>query len=152
MIVDISARIASEVALKSNLGQKGKKPWMQKIIYMNLLVELAQVFRAHGLYPTPASRMGSYAPDLLIAYKCLVEKSSDRNLRIKFGKHLVHLEMNKHARFNTATKKSVLKQRALAAKDKEPSIIEMFLGLYAAYLNETHLSGSKESPVLAIAL
>jgi hypothetical protein len=33
--------------------QKGKLPFLVKIVYMNALVEVAKIIRMHGLYPVP---------------------------------------------------------------------------------------------------
>ena len=76
--VDMSGRIQSDIILKKLQDQYGKKPFIQKITYMNLLVELTQLIRLYGLYPIPGPWMENLAPDLEIGYLHMVEKRKDQ--------------------------------------------------------------------------
>ena len=70
----MSGRIQTDITLKKLLGQHGKKPFIQKIVYMNLLAELTQMRRLHGLYPTPGPDMAKQAPDMEIGHLHIVKK------------------------------------------------------------------------------
>ena len=67
-MVDISGRIQTDVALKKLQGQYGKKPFVQKILYMNLLAELTKMLRFYGLYPIMGPQMAKLAPDMEIGH------------------------------------------------------------------------------------
>ena len=73
-MVDMLGRIQTDITLKKLQGQCGKKPFVQKIIYMNLLAELTQMLRLHGLYPIPGPQMAKLAPDMEIGHLHIVEK------------------------------------------------------------------------------
>ena len=77
-MVDMSGRIQTDITLKKLQGQYGKKPFVQKIVYMNLLAKLTQMLRLHGLYPIPGPQMAKLASDMEIGHLHIVEKRKDK--------------------------------------------------------------------------
>ena len=148
--MDISGRIQSDIVLKKLDGVFGKKPFMQKIIYMNLLTELALVFKVHGLYLIPSSKMASCAPDLVLVQDIFSSKNNNKKTRQKFNDLRLNLEKNKYAMFGTCLKRHVLAAKALGNKDIDPSLLEMFLCLYSVYLAKWHLSNARDHPIFEI--
>ena len=97
-MVDMSGRIQTDITLKKLQGQHGKKPFIQKIVYMNLLAELTQMLRLHGLYPTPGPDMAKQAPGMEIGHLHIVNKKKDKSVQ-KIAKeinycHLVSINGN----------------------------------------------------------
>ena len=77
-MVDMSGRIQTDITLKKFQGQYEKKHFVQKILYVNLLAELTQILRLHGLYPVPGPQMAKLAPDMEIGHLRIVEKRKDK--------------------------------------------------------------------------
>ena len=57
-MVDMSGRIQTDITLKKLQGQHWNKPFIQKNVYMNLLAELTQMLRLHGLVSDTGSSDG----------------------------------------------------------------------------------------------
>ena len=54
---------------------------MGKIIYFNILVDFAQLVRAHGLYPRLSKDCIKYSPSIAVAYNHIINSGSqDRQM------------------------------------------------------------------------
>ena len=146
----MSNRITADITLKKLDGQLGKKPFLQKIIYMNLLNEMALVFRLHGLYLVPGPKMQRWAPDLFIVYEHLTKENSDELSKSKFVELRTIVERHRFAKFGTNLKRHVISKKAIESKGIESTLMEMFLILYTIHLTENCLKDTKERPMFLI--
>ena len=146
----MSGRIQTDITLKKLQGQHGKKPFIQKIVYMNLLAELTQMLRLHGLYPTPGPDMAKQAPDMEIGHLHIVKKKKDKCVKEDWVRLRSCIERSKLAKFGTLMKRHVLPAKAMGQNDKVPSLLELYLTMYTVYLAEGRLSITKENPIFPI--
>ena len=149
-MVDMSGRIQTDITLKKLQRQHVKKPFIQKIVYMNLLAELTQMLRLHGLYPAPGPDMAKQAPDMEIGHLCIVKKKKDKCVKEDWVRLRSCIERNKLAKFGTLTKRHILPAKAMGQNDKVPSLLELYLTMYTVYLSEGRLSITKEHPIFTI--
>ena len=149
-MVDMSGRIQTDITLKKLQGQHGKKPFIQKIVYMNLLAELTQMLRLHGLYPTPGPDMAKQAPDMEIGHLHIVKKKKDKCVKEDWVRLRSCIERSKLAKFGTLMKRHVLPAKAMGQNDKVPSLLELYLTMYTVYLSEGRFSSTKENPIFTI--
>ena len=146
----MSGRIQTDITLKKLKGQYGKKPFVQKIVYMNLLAELTQMLRLHGLYPIPGPQMAKLAPDMEIGHLHIVEKRKDQCVKEDWVSLRSCIERSKLAKFGTLMKRHILPTKAMGQNGKVPSLLELYLTLYTVYLSEARLSITKENPIFSI--
>ena len=114
---------------------------------MNLLAELTQMLRLHGLYPIPGPQMSKLAPDMEIGHLHIVEKRKDKCVKEDWVSLRLCIERSKLANFVTLMKRHVLQTKAMVQNDKVPSLLELYLTLYTVYLSKARLSITKENPI-----
>ena len=97
---------------------------------MNLLAELTQMLRVHGLYPIPGPQMAKLAPDMEIGHLHIVEKRKDKCVTEDWVSLRSCIERSKLTKFGTLTKRHVLPTKAMGQKGKVPSLLELYLTMY----------------------
>ena len=117
-MVDMSGCIQSDITMKKLQGQHGKKPFIQKIVYMNLLAELTQLLRLHGLYPIPSPGMAKLAPDLKIGHLHIVEKKTKKRVKDDCVSLRSCIERNKIAKFGSLMKTHILSPKTFDQKGR----------------------------------
>ena len=117
---------------------------------MNLLAELTQMLRLHGLFSTPGPDMAKQAPDMEIGNLHIVKKKKDECVKEDWVHLRSCIERNRLAKFGTLMKRHVLPTKPMGQNNKVPSPLELYLTMYTVYLSEGRLSSTKENPIFTI--
>ena len=136
---------------------KGVKPFMGKLIYLNLLVDMATIFRAYTLYPELTTMASTNTPQLVIANKAIMKSGqklstketkaynkATNNIRVSF-------ETIRETLVNDTTLPSQLKpfinKKNLKYEGFNPSILPFFLHLHYHFFGEQYLNNIRKKPI-----
>ena len=100
--------------------QKGKLPFLVKIVYMNALVEVAKIIRMHGLYPVPRHDIAKRSPQMDIAHRYLMKRERD-DVAVTFDKMRSTMQDKDNRSFSAAVKRSVLGAHHLSGNVYDPA-------------------------------
>ena len=143
---------AMRITKTQNRGmQKGRLPFLAKIVYMNALVEVAKVIRMHGLYPVPRHDIAKQSPQINIAHKYLMKRERD-DVAVKFKKLQSAMQDKEIKTFSAAVKRSVLGARHLNGNVYDLTTLTLFILSYINWLNKTHLAITRTQPIFTIGI
>lgn len=129
--------------------QKGKLPFLVKIVYMNALVEVAKIIRMHGLYPIPRHDIAKRSPQMDMAHRYLMKRERG-DVAESFDKLRSTMQNKDNRAFSAAVKRSVLGARHLSGNVYDPTTLTFFICSYIEWLNETHLAITNVEPIFTI--
>ena len=134
---------------------KGKEiqPFIVKMIYFNLLVDMAKIFRAYTLYPELNATAIKKAPQFVVCYHSVMHGEhlsakdtrsyNDATSTLPPDFQTIRATLEKHKSLKTYVSQFVSK-KAMQYYGLEASALPLFLHFYQAYLNEHHLIGIKD--------
>ena len=139
----------------ARVGKKGKEiqPFIVKMIYFNLLVDMAKIFRAYTLYPELNATAIKTAPQFVVCYHSVMHgeplSAKEKRSYTKAAGTLppafetIRAALEKHKSLKNYASQFVAK-KAMRYNGLEASALPLFLHFYQAYLNEHHLIGIKD--------
>jgi hypothetical protein len=134
---------------------------MGKIIYFNILVDFAQLVRAHGLYPRLSKDCIKYSPSIAVAYNHIINSGSqDRqmafldNIGDTSGLPLfetIRLRVENSSRAVGITKQVkplIAKSNIVACNSISGSVLPWFYMNWLVWLYFGDMVGMKDTPIL----
>ena len=130
-----------------NSGGKASIPFGGKLAYYNLLGQMAEFLKTHGLYPQKLPMMKQLAPELDAGYVDFVKKSSNSKIHEHFKRLVTEAKDQPGKLLASDIKYAHMTIKTFNRKDIQPSVLYWFLVLYQLDLLNGPVRENKVKPL-----